>query len=80
MTKETQFTGTSTNEVNKPIDLDAISSKVSEFKHRWMKEMAQSFRGIRVIVDPRLEGMMYYICVSPEMHEELLKQEQQPSG
>ncbi|KKL64002.1 hypothetical protein LCGC14_2169440 [marine sediment metagenome] len=80
MTKETQHTDTSTNEVNKQIDIDALSSKLGEFKHTWMRKMAQSFLGIQVFVDPRLEGMRYYICVSREMHDEILKQEQQPSG
>jgi len=52
-----------------------VSSKIAndiikttkDFGEKWMKAMAQSFKGIPVRVDLNLDGMSYYIAISPDL-------------
>jgi len=57
------------------IDLKALSKKVEDAHRERMSIMARSFTGIRVVVDKKLEGLNYYLSVSPKLLEELKKTE-----
>ncbi len=57
------------------IDLKAIAEKVEAAHSERMLMMAKTFSGIRVIVDDKLEGLNYYLCVSQKLLEELQKAE-----
>lgn len=54
-------------------DLEDVRAEADRIRKESFAEMAKAFKGIRVIVDDRLEGLDYYCCISRELFEELRK-------
>ena len=58
--------------ITKPLNLDLIQD-ATKLIDKSYRDWIGSFEGIQCVVDPSLKGISYYICVSKEIHAELLK-------
>jgi len=63
--------GTLSNEPDLLVDVEVLAQQVQAKHRNGMATLAKAFKGIMVVVDPRLEGLSYYLAVSSKMYDEL---------
>lgn len=74
------YAGTSAKAEHKNETLEEMSERLSQLRTESLKKMAQTFTGIPVILDTKLKGTAYYLCVSQELLDELKKQKEVDNG
>jgi hypothetical protein len=62
------FTGTSTNNKEPNINIKEMAEKAKNIHDDMLKAMANSFTGFPIKLDKKLEGLAYYVNVSPELY------------